>query len=1224
MNSFLQKLRRHSASRQPAVSRYRRWLHPLASLASFILIAVVAVYIDQLNDHNRELNHRDAVLREMGSISAKVESDLKGDLQAAKAMVAAVRQHPDLNPDYLDKYSESLLSGESRIRSVAVFRGVIGAYVYPLKGNEPVLGLDLRTRPDQLADMMKVHKTGGAVLSGPVELVQGGMALIARLPGGQSQGTGEPMTVSAVIDIEQLLRSSGLSEAGERLQVAIRKYGPEGRLGKTVFGDAALFNDQTRAVTTDIRLPLDERWQIAAAPESGWLQMNLLDPFRVVVASLALIIFCFLTIISWLLAKRYESNQLLVQLFELSPIGIALNDYETGKFIAANQSLCKSLGYPHDQLTEICYQELTPPEYMLDDEAALIILTETGRLDRYEKHLVRADGKTVPIEINSILFSDSRGTPRIWSMIEDISERKHAAQIMDRQQQMFNSMSQQARIGAWELEVESGQLTWSEVTREICGVPANFTPTEEALRRVFPQEEMWHLLQHLIRRAIINGQAFSEEVKLTTQQGRELWIQLTGHPVLDKQRCTHIFGSLQDIDDRKRAAEALIRARDEAEQAARSKSEFLATMSHEIRTPMNGVLGMLNLLANSDLDFEQERRVSIARSSAHSLLSLIDDVLDFSRIDAGKMTLEDSSFAIREVIEEVCESMSLRAQEKGLELIVDLSEINIDKVSGDAARLRQVLTNLLGNALKFTESGEIVVHATLTEHQNQWIFDCYVRDTGIGIASEKLDSLFSAFTQADASTTRRYGGSGLGLSISQKICQAMNGSIAVSSKENKGSTFHVQVMLNSSADASFDEACASGRHVWLIEDNINSCKSLERQLLRWGAKVYCSTSSESALNSAESHDIPLEKIDLVIIDRYMDGLDGTELVQFLRQEEHLSSQPFVLLSKISSQGTDAHFRSLGFDAWYPKPLTTSNLREALKLAPLGSYLQSDSSDRTQEPPASSLLQGRRVLLVEDNAVNQEVVRCLLDELGLQVSIADNGNKAIAALKHQQDKQAPPYSAILMDCQMPEMDGYECTRQIRAGLAGEAARELPIIALTANALSGDREKCSAAGMDDYLSKPIDPDRLHKKLLSWLHASRSDDPANPASKNHTEALWNADKALEGVMGQERTLNKMLLMFNEYSIAQQQALRSAVTAADTAEIARISRALKGSSGQLQGDALRELASSLELAASNKDWEKIHYFYPQLHQCWLQLCACFEQYLLRNTNKSRALIEG
>ena len=204
----------------------------------------------------------------------------------------------------------------------------------------------------------------------------------------------------------------------------------------------------------------------------------------------------------------------------------------------------------------------------------------------------------------------------------------------------------------------------------------------------------------------------------------------------------------------------------------------------------------------------------------------------------------------------------------------------------------------------------------------------------------------------------------------------------------------------------------------------------------------------------------------------------------------------------------------------------------------------------------------------------------------------------------------------MDCQMPEMDGYECTRQIRAGLAGEAARELPIIALTANALSGDREKCSAAGMDDYLSKPIDPDRLHKKLLSWLHASRSDDPANPASKNHTEALWNADKALEGVMGQERTLNKMLLMFNEYSIAQQQALRSAVTAADTAEIARISRALKGSSGQLQGDALRELASSLELAASNKDWEKIHYFYPQLHQCWRQLCACFEQYLLRNTN--------
>lgn len=1098
MSLFFQKMLNRAPEPSPRLSPVWRWPQKLCLLACAILVAAVALYIDQLSRQNHELGHRDAILRELGAISAKLESGIKADMQAAKALVAAVRQHPDLKPKYLDNYSQALLSGESRIRSVAAFDGFIGAYVYPLKGNEAVLGLDLRSRPDQLKDLLTAQQKQLAVLSGPVELVQGGRALIARLPVDLGPAERQAITVSAVIDIDKLLSSSGLAQARDHLNIAIVKRASAQSPRLTVTGDTALFSPRHRAVTTRISLPLNGYWEIAATPQGGWHAPSLFNPLRLVTGALALLIIIFIGVIFWLFKKNQESNQLLEQLFELSPIGIALNDYSSGRFIAANQSLCDSLGYDIEHLTQLSYQQITPPEFALDDQASYLTLSKRGRLGSYQKQVIRADGELVSIENNSILFRDTRGRPLIWSMVEDITERKRAERLIDRQQQMFNAMSQQARIGAWELELPSQCLTWSPITKEICGVSPQFEPSYTTISQALGQAELLTEVGQLIDKAINNGQAFSREIHFTSAAGRQLWIQLTGHPVIENGQCTRIFGSLQDIDDRKRAADALIKARDDAEQAARSKSEFLATMSHEIRTPMNGVLGMLNLLGNSALDFEQERRISIARSSAHSLLSLIDDVLDFSRLDAGKMALENTSFDLRKVIEEVCQSMSLRAQEKGLELIVDLSDIQLDRVCGDAAKLRQILTNLLGNAIKFTEAGEVIVRAELSEQGQRQHFRCIVSDTGIGIAADKLDSLFNAFTQADTSTTRKYGGSGLGLSISQKLCHAMGGNIAVRSIEGQGSDFVIELDFDPAEDGGCDQAYAQDRHIWLIEDNNSARNSLKKQLQKWGARVYCSSSSQNALRAAERGKLPLERIDLIIIDRYMDQLDGTELVQFLRQEALLTKSPMVLLSNISSEGTDSHFRALGFDAWQPKPLCPSSLRELLALQARGG--QVDNTATTRQPSVSlAPVKGKRVLLVEDNAVNQEVVRSLLEELGLQVSCAANGKNAIAMLQAQQSKRAPDFSLILMDCQMPEMDGYECTRQIRAGIAGSLPRRLPIVALTANALNGDREKCSAAGMDDYLSKPIDPDRLQAKLLNWLQLESSNgSPAHPEDR------------------------------------------------------------------------------------------------------------------------------
>ncbi len=1190
----------------------RHWLQHLAVLGSFLLILGAAFYVDQLSQRNLALHHRDAVRRDLGMVSARLESNLKGDIQAAKALIAAVRQYPDLNPEFLDAYAATLLDGESRLRSIAVIRGYLGAYVYPLAGNEAVMSLDIRHHPDQLHDLEQVHSSGTPRLSGPVELVQGGRALIARLPAGSS-GDEQPFTVSAVIDIHTLLNGSGINNSGQPLNIALRKLASHGNPGLHVFGDAQLFHADSRSVISDIALPYGQRWQLAAIPKDGWNNGGVFTPFRLLVAVISLLIFTAVVLISWLLNKRYESNQLLEQLFELSPIGIALNEFETGRFITANSALRERLGYTLHQLQQLNYQQLTPAQFRDSDQHALEKLRNTGRIGPYEKLLIAADGSQLAIETHSILFRDVRGRALIWSMVEDISERKHAETAMARQQEMLNSMSRQARIGAWELEVDTGKVSWSATTREIFGVDTNFDPNAENMRKYYPDNTMWECLTQNIRQAIHSGEVFSEELKVITANGEQIWLQVTGQPEFHHGRCTRIFGSFQDINEQKCATEAMILARDEAQQAARSKSEFLATMSHEIRTPMNGVLGMLNLLANSQLDFEQERRVSIARSSAHALLSLIDDVLDFSRIDAGKMSLENARFALREAIEEITVSMSLRAQEKGLELVVDLSDICVDSVLGDVARLRQVLTNLLGNALKFTENGEVILRAKLIDADDHWQFHCSVIDTGIGIAEHQLDTLFNAFTQADASTTRKYGGSGLGLSISHKICQAMGGSISAHSQQHRGSCFSIDIPLGKDPDAACDDAFAHGRHIWLIEDNASTCDSLRRQLQRWGAQVYCSQSSEEALQAADNCSIPLADLDLVIIDRYMDGLDGTELVQFLRQEDNLRTLPIALLCNISSQGTNTHFRALGFDAWYPKPLSTSNLRELLTFDPQNTAAATAVNRRSVASGRDTKLQGQRILLVEDNAVNQEVVRCLLDDFGLQVSIATNGVRALAELKRQSNIEMP-FSAILMDCQMPEMDGYECTRQIRAGLAGDAARELPIIALTANALSGDKEKCSAAGMDDYLSKPIDPDRLHDKLRSWLQSR--EQAATEVGGEYPQKLWSADRALEAVMGQQRTLNTLLRQFNERSRLQQQVLHNAVTAGDAAAIAQVCSTLKISCSQLQGQLLRDTATALEQAARAVNWQEIHHLYPLLNQRWLQLCDSFSEYLGQHSN--------
>lgn len=682
-----------------------------------------------------------------------------------------------------------------------------------------------------------------------------------------------------------------------------------------------------------------------------------------------------------------------------------------------------------------------------------------------------------------------------------------------------------------------------------------------------------------------------KEEKETWTDGRERWVLTTKMPLRDPDgRIVGTFGISRDITERKRAEQELVRAKEVAETATRTKSEFLANMSHEIRTPLNGIIGMTELALDTDLSPETREYLGMVKTSADHLLTVINDILDFSKIEAGKLDLEVVDFCLRDTLDDTVATLATRAHKKGLELAGDVAADVPEALAGDPHRLRQVVVNLLGNAIKFTDRGEVVLRvdmakragsvsdgpASVADASGSNLLHFSVRDTGIGITAEQREKLFRAFSQADTSTTRKYGGTGLGLAIAARLVEMMGGRMWVESEPGCGSTFHFTARFGpatrpTSPPAPTEPEKVQGLRVLVVDDNATNRRILQEMLTNWGMRPTMSDGGRAALDALEHARVKGEPFGLALLDAMMPEIDGFMLAERIRQQAD-QTPTLMMLSSADRREDSARCRKLGIAAYLTKPIRQSTLLDAIMTA-LGNRLTEASEERPEKSAVCPVSTPRlRLLLADDNPVNQKLAVGLLEKCGHKVVVVGNGRDALTAFDQQQ------FDAILMDVQMPEMDGFEATAAIREREKAAGAH-IPIVAMTAHAMRGDRERCLAAGMDAYVAKPVRAEELYGVLADVTgHERAAAVTAPPAAP---DAVFDRNEALAHVGGDTELLRELAATFLDQAPHWMCAIREALERQDSARLNAAAHPLKGSLGTFAAKTAASAAQRLETLA-------------------------------------------
>jgi PAS domain S-box-containing protein len=893
-------------------------------------------------------------------------------------------------------------------------------------------------------------------------------------------------------------------------------------------------------------------------------------------------------------ARLRRSEARFSEVFNLSPVAITVTRVVDGSFLDVNDALLQMLGYERDEV--IGHTSLSVNFWMSPEErAAMVGRIQTSGSVRDFPLRARASGGDILDLLISVNMVELGGEPHLFCFLTNVTERKRAEEALRQSEEKFRSIVETTMDWIWSLDAEGRVLYANPAVTDILGYQPEELMGTSIIQYMHP-EQRETVAAELSELVAGQGTWTNLLLRWRHKDGSDRYTQSSAVPMLGEHgELLGYRGSDHDITLLKRYEQELQDAKRKAEAANQAKSEFLANMSHEIRTPMNGVIGLTSLVLNTQLSPQQREYLGLMKSSADSLLRLLNDILDFSKMEARKLELDLVEFDLREAVGNTLKTFSAAASEKGVELAYHVAPDVPALLVGDPGRLAQIIVNLAGNALKFTRQGEVVVRlAGEPQGTASTLLHISVADSGIGMSPEQQANIFAAFAQADSSTTRQYGGTGLGLTIVSQLVGLMDGTIRVESAVGQGTTFHVTVRLGlpEHQPASAIEQpppALKNMPVLVVDDNRSNRVILAGILLSWGMRPVLAADGSHALEQMQEQASLGTPFPLVLLDAGMPGFDGFELARAIKAAPALGSATIMMLSSSDPSAEIAHCNALGVTRFVRKPVKQSELFDAIvtaaSVAPVTGSAGRDDAPAVRPAAARKL----NVLVAEDHPINQVLIAAILSGLGHSFSIAKNGLEVLRLLDREPPGQ--PFDVVLMDGQMPEMDGYQATAEIRRR-ERVSGKHLHIIAVTANAMKDDRETCLAAGIDDYVTKPIDADELIERLeASQLKPGLPDlnHPVAQAAPAGRPPAFDVDSALKRTRGKLTLLKQLAHLFLEDLPNALADLQLAIDAGDMRAIERLAHRLRGAAFTVSAEPLAEAANQLEQIGKNQELDRV-----------------------------------